>query len=229
MSDAPLNGYMQPSDGATEYSAHAFVIKSIIGKLATTALVKVVAVTNNGGVSPVGFVDVQPMVNQMDGAGNPTPHATIHNMPYFRLQGGANAIIIDPVVGDIGAAVFCSRDISQVKRTKAIANPGSAARFDWSDGLYIGGFLNGVPTAFVQFMSNGNIQVTSPGQVSMTAPTIVLNGAVTVHGSVAATGSVTAVGNVVAGQGTGSQVELIDHLHSAAGGTGTSGPPVPGS
>ena len=78
-------GYQQPDDGATEFSAHAFVINSIIGKLATVAAVQVMAVTNAGGVSPVGFVDVQPMVNQVDGAGNPTPHATIHNLPYFPL------------------------------------------------------------------------------------------------------------------------------------------------
>ena len=93
-------GYQQPSDGTTEFDAHAFVINQIIGKLATTAIVQVLAVTNDGGVSPVGFVDVQPMVNQVDGAGNPTPHATIHNLPYFRLQSGTNAVVVDPVVGE---------------------------------------------------------------------------------------------------------------------------------
>jgi hypothetical protein len=39
-------------------------------------------------------------------------------VPYFRVQGGADAIIIDPKVGDLGIAVFCSRDITGVKRSK---------------------------------------------------------------------------------------------------------------
>jgi hypothetical protein len=42
------------------------------------------------------------------------------------------------------------------------------------------------------------------------------------------TGAITATGNVTAGQG-GSSVELLGHSHSNAGGTGNSGPPVPGS
>lgn len=219
MSGVPFNGYpgyQQPSDGANEFAAHAFVINSIIGKLATAALVQVMAVTNSGGVSAVGFVDVQPMVNQVDGAGNPTPHATIHNMPYVRLQGGTNAIILDPKVGDKGVAVFCSRDISQVKRTKDFANPGSAARFDWADGVYIGLMLGDTPTTFFEFLDNGNIQITSPNQITVTAATINLNGAVNINGNVATTGTLTNNAHAVGST----------HVHTASGGTGLGGPPV---
>jgi hypothetical protein len=88
-------------------------------------------------------------------AGNPIPHDVIHNLPYFRLQGGTNAVIVDPDVGDKGFAVFCSRDISAVKRTKAIANPGSSRRFNWADGLYVGGVLNGTPANYVEVSPSG--------------------------------------------------------------------------
>lgn len=221
MSSPSYNGYQQPDDGATEFSAHAFVIQSIIGKLATNALVKVLAVTNSGGVSPVGYVDVQPMVHQVDGTGNPTPHATIHNLPYFRLQGGTNAFVVDPVVGDIGVAVFCSRDISQVKRTKKISNPGSAARFDWADGLYIGGFLNGIPTNYV-YVSPAGIQVTATNQVTVTAPAITLNGPTTINGATTINGNVATTGTLTNnGHAVGST-----HLHTGVTtGSGTSGPP----
>ena len=52
----------------------------------------------------------QPLVNMLDGAGDATEHGTIFGLHYTRLQGGANAIILDPQVDDIGwAAVYlCS-------------------------------------------------------------------------------------------------------------------------
>ena len=33
----------------------------------------------------------------------------IHNVPYMRIQGGANGIILDPAIGDIGIATVCDR------------------------------------------------------------------------------------------------------------------------
>src|SRR6185437_3480394 len=162
-----------------------------------------------------GFVDVAPMVNQVDGIGDPQPHDTIYNLPYVRIQGGGNAVILDPVIGDIGLAVFCSRDISTVKRTKTIGNPGSRRTFDWADGLYIGGVLNGVPTQYVQFNSSG-ITVKSPQTITLTGNSIVLNGATTVNGNVGTTGSLTNNGHAVGST----------HEHTGVTtGTGISGPP----
>jgi phage baseplate assembly protein gpV len=142
----------------------------MLSKANTCLPVKVVAVINSGGVEPVGFVDVLPLVNQIDGKGESTPHTTIYNIPYFRLQGGADAIIIDPVVGDVGAAIFCQRDISCVKKTKKQSNPGSYRKYDLSDGLYFGGFLNGTPSQYIRF-SGAGIEVHSPAKVLITAPT----------------------------------------------------------
>ena len=100
-----------PSAATTPMQRHAFCTLG--------TLVQVVAVTNDGGVEPVGFVDVHPMVAQVDGKGQPTPHGVIYGLPYIRVQGGSNAVILDPQVGDIGLAVFCAQDISKVKATKA--------------------------------------------------------------------------------------------------------------
>lgn len=121
----------------------------------TATLVRVEACTNDGELSPVGFVDVTPLVNQVDGAGNPTPHVTIFGLPYSRFQGGTSAIILDPQAGDIGVAVFASRDISKVKSTKAQANPGSLRTYDFADGIYLGGLLNGTPTQYIRFTDSG--------------------------------------------------------------------------
>lgn len=169
-------GQARAAEGGDEYGALMFVINQSLARLSTATLVRVVSVTNNGGLSPVGFVDVQPLVNQLDGAGNAVPHAVLHQLPYFRLQGGTDAVILDPKVGDIGMAAFGSRDLSAVKASKQQANPGSWRTHDMADGLYFGGLLNGTPVQYVQFTADG-INVVSPSKVTVVAPNIELNAA----------------------------------------------------
>jgi len=205
-------GPQRPESDGGPYNAQAFLIQQLMGRMATTTLVRVVAVSNAGGIAPVGTVDVHPLVNQIDGYGLATPHGIIHGLPYFRLQGGANAIILDPEVGDIGIAVFCSRDISNVKAGKNEANPGSLRRFDWADGLYIGGVLNGAPTQYVAFTGD-DITLVARGSVTITAPTkVTINSPL-----VETTGAITAAGGP-------SQVGVTTHTHPANG-----SPPTPGT
>ena len=140
-------GFMEDGDRTSDYNAQEFIVNQIIGRLATSSLVRVTAVHAAGEVAAVGFLDCVPMVHQVDGAGKyPTPHGALNNVPYFRMQGGSDAVIIDPKVGDIGLAVFCSRDISTVKNSRQPNVPGSRRRYDMSDGLYVGGVLNGIPS-----------------------------------------------------------------------------------
>ena len=155
--------------GATEFGA---LINHLIGKIQTTTLVKVIAVQATG-VAPVGTVDVKPLVHQIDGDGNIVPLGEIYSVPYFRLQGGVNAVIIDPVVGDIGLCSFASRDISKVKKNKAASAPDSRRQYDWSDGLYLGGFLNGTPNQYV-FFHAGGIRIVSPGDIELIGQNIKL-------------------------------------------------------
>jgi len=203
------------SDGS-DYNAMEFLVNSIINKLATTMLVKVIAVSNNGEVSPVGTVDVQPAVHQTDGIGQTTEHGIINGLPYFRLQGGTTAVILDPKIGDIGVAVFCSRDISAVKATKDVGGPGSRRKYDWADGVYIGLCLGDAPTQYVRFHDD-EIEIKCNTKVTVTSPIVSLSGALQVAGEVTAmfggasvtlshhvhgTGSPTAAGTVVPSPGT---------------------------
>jgi len=167
------DGALLPSSTWGEFNNIAFMVQQALGKMQTATLVRIESCTNAGGLSPVGYVDVTPLVNQLDGQGNPTPHVTIYNVPYFRLQGGANGIIIDPQKGDIGVAVFASRDISQVKTTKKQGNPGSHRQYSFADGMYLGGMLNGTPTQYIQFSTAG-IRIHSPTQVKLDAPDVLI-------------------------------------------------------
>lgn len=181
----------QSSGGVGELG---FIVGSLINRIQTVTLVQVKAV-NATGVAPVGTVDVQPMVAQLDGEGKAHAHGVIHNIPYFRLQGGSNAIVIDPQVGDIGMCGFCSRDISSVKANKAPSTPQSLRKFDYADGLYFGGFLNGVPEQYIFFKDSG-IDVVATGEVYIKGSSIKLDAPVETTNSLKVETTITAGGDI---------------------------------
>ncbi len=230
-------GQMGLTDPGSKFNVTAFIVESMLGRVRTMVVVKVVAVTNDGELSPVGFVDVQPLVKQVDGVGNATPHGTIFGLPYFRLQGGANAVIIDPKVDDIGIAIVADRDSSSVKENKAESTPGSKRRFSLADGFYVGGYLNVLPDQYVRFNDDGVKVADKNGNVvDMTATGITLTPSaglpVTVNGNVVVTGNFQLAGafegvsgstyagdlhvsgDVVAKYGTAGGVGLATHRHT---------------
>ncbi|CAG4888016.1 Gp138 family membrane-puncturing spike protein [Paraburkholderia saeva] len=244
-------GAADATSGGSPFNENLFLIHSVLAMLSTAKLVRVEAVTNAGDLSPVGFVDVLPLVNQLDGEDNAVPHGVVHNIPYFRLQGGTNAVILDPQIGDIGLCIFADRDISAVKNAKEVANPGSKRRFDMADGLYLGGYLNGVPVQYIRFSAAG-VDVVSPTKITLTAPLVEIDastsltvnspqsgfsGAVIVQGLLSWLGGMTgSIASGVASVITGavqfigtitSNGHAIDstHQHTNSGGSGLGGPP----
>lgn len=197
-------GQQQPSATWGEFNNLAWMVRQAIARLQTATLVRVVACSNNDTVSPVGTVDVVPLVNQIDGQGVATPHVTIFNVPYSRTQGGANAIIIDPKPGDIGIAVFASRDITKVKTTKATGNPGSLRSYNFADALYVGAALNNAPEQFIQF-TDETITLLALVEIIMNVPLVSL------------TGQLVAIGDVI-----GAEISLQHHTHI----TGVTGMPT---
>lgn len=136
------------TDYTSDYNELQFVIRQRLADIQTALPVEIVAVKD-------GFVDVKPIVQQLSADGSVIDHGVIYNIPYFRLQGGVNGIIIDPAVGDIGLCVFCSRDISGVKNARKNAPPSSRRMHSFSDGIYIGGILNDAPTRKIVFDDSG--------------------------------------------------------------------------
>lgn len=208
----------------TSYNALHFIVRQFLGEVRTCTLVKVLECTNSGDVSEVGSVDVQPLVNLIDGLGYSAPHATVFNLPYFRVQGGSNAIIIDPSPGDIGLAVFADRDISSVKVTKEQANPASRRRFSISDGIYIGGILNGTPTQYWQFNSDGMAALDKNGNtITMDGSGVTINGVL-----IDRSGNISGAGTVQAsGEGTFGGHTVGEHIHGGVTpGSGSTEPPT---
>lgn len=150
------SGYGQatPDDASDEFTAAAFIVRQMMAEMSTMKLVQVTAVTG-GGTDKAGTVTVLPLVSQIDGNGYGTPHQTLPPIPWSRVQGGKNAIICDPVVGDIGYIVAADRDISVVKNTLAAALPGTRRQFDVADSVYAGGCLNVAPNQYLIFTTAG--------------------------------------------------------------------------
>jgi len=205
-------GRQRPTDAFDDFNTHAFQCSQLISLLETTKLVQVMAVHPGAGSPPAaGTVDVMPLVMQVDGGGNATKHGTVTGIPYFRLQGGGNAVILDPAVGDIGYVAVCDRDTSSVRSTLRAAPPGSGREFSLADGIYVGGCLNGTPTQWVWFKStglefadlNGNVWETSSTGIRVTlAP----GGDFVVNG-----------------------ISLLNHIHAVTTAPGNTAPPTPGT
>lgn len=166
-----IQGAQTPTSAApSDMNMHEFSVQQALGRISTMKLVKIVAVTlpNNGksgDVGQAGTVDVQLLTNQLDGAGKSTKHGVVHGLPYVRAQGGANAVINDPAVGDIGYIAVADRDTSSTIAKRGQANPGSRRRFSPSDGVYMGGILNDKPKQYVTFNSKGIVTADQNGNV----------------------------------------------------------------
>lgn len=145
-----------------------WTILQLLRKIHTADLVKVLAVYPTAGT--VGFVDVQPLVQERTTRDVVIAQAPIFRLPYMRLQGGASAVILDPVVGDLGVAVFAERDITNAINTREQGAAPTNRAFDAADGLYFGGFLNADPTQYVQFNPDGGITLVSTGDITLQAP-----------------------------------------------------------
>lgn len=157
-----------------------FITRQINSGKAHASLVKVMSVSGGGASSPA-MVAVQPMVDQVDGFGTRQAHGTVYNIPCFRYQAGVCAFIVDPIPGDVGLAVICDRDISQVKSTGDVSAPGSARQNSWADGCYFGAFLGKAATTTVTLTQDGKVTIVAPGGLFVTGD-ITTTGTVTNNG-----------------------------------------------
>lgn len=176
-------GNRDAASSSTPWNTQQFLIDEEKNQMRTATLGKIVtapySVSSDGTKTPIepgspvaiGYVDVQPLVNQQDGDGNATQHKTVYRLSYMRYQGGNGAFISDPVIGDVGKVVVADRDTSSVRATGGqISNPGSRRKYDLADGSFFGCTIAGAPgqyfswtaTGFVVHDRNGNTYTGSP-------------------------------------------------------------------
>ena len=156
---AIVKGLADEYTDTTPLNQLEFLIKTLTRDM-STAIPVIITAVQAGDTNAAGYVDARPLVAQIDAWGNSLPMAAIHHLPYFRLQSGRAAVVLDPVVGDIGLAVFAQSDCSNVKQgANQTVQPGSWRKFDQSDGFYVGGFLNKSVDTFVRLAQDGSITI----------------------------------------------------------------------
>ena len=173
-SNGPVKGNKRATSGSTNFNSMEFLIRNTILGLVNTAIPVIVTEVDAGGASgPTGYVTVKPLVCQVDGFGETLDPAELFRVPYARVQGGVAALVIDPVPGDIGLAVFAKSDCSGVAQMQSKpVQPGSFRKFSMSDGFYLGGFLNRAPSVYVEVKQDQSIVITAASGVTVNAPTV---------------------------------------------------------
>lgn len=159
----------RPQDTSSEANAQQFLMHQFLMGKAFITLALVTSVNDSGEV-----VSVKPMVEGFTGGGDRIPSSVISGVPVWRLQRGASAVIMPPVVGDIGLIAICDRDITAVKATQESALPGSNRTHSYSDAIYLGGVLNAEPSQYVKF-SNDGIDIVSPLLVNVSSNVVSIN------------------------------------------------------
>ena len=211
MSGSNSTPLQKPTSGATEYQTWQFMIMQRLLRAQTITLVQVKAVYG-GGTEAGGTVDVLPLVDQVDGAGNAIPNQKLFNRPFMRAQGGQSAFIVDPEEGDIGVMVFGSRDLSAALASGQEGPPASLREFNYADGLYLLSIPRVAATTYIQISSAG---------IVMRASTVNINGA-TISSSGIITDGDGIVSNTHVHPGQGS----LEAPSSGGPVTGDTGPPV---
>ncbi|MGC6389641.1 phage baseplate protein [Ewingella sp. S1.OA.A_B6] len=196
------DNYSNPENQSNDANAFASTFKKL---LTSKHFINVVEVKAVRGAAPNLVVDVLPLVAEVksDGGGM-IQGSQIFNIPVWRLQRGNSAIIMNPVVGDIGMIAICDNDISVARANRKESVPGSKRMHSCSDAIYLGGLLNGEPSQFIEF-ADGALNITSPNPVNVTCQTatVIAPGGVTVDTPLAHfTGNITADGNITDNAGT---------------------------
>lgn len=158
----------------------SYVFKKLLSGAFFIELVEVTAIR---GTAPNLVVDVMPLVTRTDPSGATIQNSEVFNVPVFRLQRGASAIIMNPVPGDIGMIAICDRDNSIARANRKQSVPGSKRMHSKSDSLYLGGFLNQAPTQYVEFADN-KINIVAPNGVNITTPDMYVSGNIRAGGDI---------------------------------------------
>lgn len=211
-----------PHDTSSEANATQFMMHQMLMSKAFITLAVVTEVNETGDI-----LTVKPMVEGFTGSGERIPKSEIYGVPVWRLQRGASAVIMQPVVGDIGLIAICDRDISSVKATRESALPGSNRTHNYADAIYLGGVINSEPSQYVKFANDGidivspllvsidapSIEATASSSFTVNAPNIVLNGQVS-QGDGSYAGNFEIKGDMTAqGEVTGNGIKLSTHKH----------------
>lgn len=211
-----MQGNRTLTDGQSETGATNFVIEKMLRQVYTVLPVSVQSVEQPDPTGEVGFVDVVPLIRQVDGEGKAIAVSSLYRLPFFRAQCGKNAVIVNPQPGDKGLALFSMRDVSVLKSSRSgPVQPGSRRYMSAADGFYLGGFLNPAAERYVMIDDEG-VTIEGVAKLTMHGETSVLTAesGLTINADVRINGSLTWTGTA---QGDGGPARFSGGLTNAGG------------
>ena len=207
----------------SSFNANNQQINSLLQKINTVFLARILSVKSSG-VNGSKTVVAQPLICQIDANGNALPSPKLVEIPHYRIQAGTGAIILDPIVGDIGVFVCCKRDSSGVKNgTTDPQVPASFRSFDLADSVMIATIRTGTPTTYIHINpETQTIEIKAPSSLTINTPSATLNatnatvnatkttlnGEVEINGNLAVNGGMTSTGDLDCGG-----ISFLNHVH----------------
>lgn len=183
---------VNPFVNTSEAEKYKFILDGYLSEKYFLELVQVIALNEDGTIDvlplviPVSFTEDAPVDN--------TP---IYNIPVFQLQRANSAIIMMPVVGDIGLIAVCDKDITLVKENKSSAVAQTMRMHSRMDAIYIGGVLNKTPSQFIKFEDNA-LTITTPSDINISATTLNIKAKTNITGDTNIDGNLTVTKNITA-------------------------------
>jgi hypothetical protein len=265
----PVSTTLTPSSRNGGVNQLDYAIQSRIYDLNTMLPCEIIATRTNNGVIDGNFYDVQSLFYPRNAKGQPArdqngvliPRPIMTNVTSGIMSAGICAIIMPYKIGDKVWVSFCQRDITNSINTKFMpTTPASARALSLCDGV-IKCHIDNLPaetyTTNIKFntdgtlsitttsgkavnvISGGDANITSTGNTTITAPTIKLNGDVTISGSTTMENGASITNGLTTDTATIDGKDFATHLHNnippqgtytapSGGGlvTGTSGIPV---
>lgn len=211
-----VSSQRKPNTTLSDYNSFSFSIWQQLAQVNTLELAVVVAVNDDNSL------DVKPLLNALTSDNEAVEPTIIYNVPYLRIQAGANAIKIKPQVGDMGLIGYCQRDISGVINSKGQSNPQSNRKFSNSDAVYICSVANlaSEPVRYLE-INDSSMTITGDVPLNITATQATVNAPTTINGDMTVNGKIVASEDVTAGG-----ISLINHPHGGVTpGDGLTGAP----
>lgn len=196
---------VSPVDTSCDANMLGYVFSRLIGNMTFVKIVRVIDVNTSNGV-----VDLEGLLYTVNANGESlNDGGRYFSIPYLRLQRGVSAVVMNPVVGDVGLMVCCDRDITGIKDNKTASVPTSNRLHSAADGIYLTSIacLSTTPSQYIEF-SDDKITIVAPHGLH-------------VDGDITTNGTITASGDVIGGG-----ISLDNHIHGgvASGGSTTSVP-----
>ena len=177
---------------------------------------------------PPEIVSVQPLIMSIDTNQNLLSKAPIGQLPVFKLGAGGFFIHFPIKKGDIGWILANDRDISNFISSFSESSPATRRLKSFSDAIFIPNVLTGYSISsndsqkFTIQNLTGSVKITlSDGELVLKAPSVVIDGNVTVTGVLNAQEGISASG------GSGPNTMTVDGIVRVIGSITASGSITP--